>query len=256
MSVYRTAKQTGDLMGVSVKALRLYEARGLISPVRTEAGWRVYGPEDLEQLQKIKALKSIGLSLEKIGSLLKRGLPVRDVLAAQREVLTEQRDFLGRAILIVAKAEAKLADGQSLSPDDLIKLAKETDMSDYEWTEAHQKLAERHYTKEQLDWFAERKISSEFQADIDATWTDILAEAERLRSGPADTPEAIAFARRWTAAASMFSDGDPSVDAATANWYEDGFSNPETAKLMPFSKEVWEFANAAIAAMNEQDGIV
>ncbi|MEL6323289.1 MAG: hypothetical protein AAFQ84_03555, partial [Pseudomonadota bacterium] len=67
---------------------------------------------------------------------------------------------------------------------------------------------------------------------------------------------AIAFARRWTAAASMFSDGDPSVDAATANWYEDGFSNPETAKLMPFSKEVWEFANAAIAAMNEQDGIV
>lgn len=34
-------------LGVCVKALRLYEQRGLIAPIRTAAGWRVYGPEEM-----------------------------------------------------------------------------------------------------------------------------------------------------------------------------------------------------------------
>jgi len=54
----------------------------------------------------------------------------------------------------------------------------------------------------------------------------------------------------------LFSLGNDETDQATANWYEDGFSDPETAKLMPFSKEVWEFAKAAIQAGREQDGII
>ena len=38
MTGFKTAKQTGDLMGLSVKALRLYEMRGLVTPGRTSAG--------------------------------------------------------------------------------------------------------------------------------------------------------------------------------------------------------------------------
>ena len=34
-------------LGVSIKALRLYEQRGLVAPSRTAAGWRVYGPEEI-----------------------------------------------------------------------------------------------------------------------------------------------------------------------------------------------------------------
>ena len=34
-------------LGVSAKALRLYEQRGLVAPSRTPAGWRAYGPDEI-----------------------------------------------------------------------------------------------------------------------------------------------------------------------------------------------------------------
>ena len=256
MTAFKTAKQTGDLMGLNVKALRLYETRGLVAPGRTSAGWRVYGPEDFAQLHKIQTLKSIGFSLADIANLLAGGIKLEAVLDTQAGALAHQQARLSRARHVVAKAQARLKDAGTLSTDDLINLTQETDMSEFEWTEAHEALAARHYTKEQRDMFAARKMLPEFQAQIAEKWESILADAERLRHGPADTPEAIEFGRRWLAASKLFSESDMSVDQATANWYDDGFSNPETAKLMPFSKEVWDFAKAAVAAGQEQDGIV
>ncbi|MEO9970021.1 MAG: MerR family transcriptional regulator [Hyphomonadaceae bacterium] len=256
MVAFKTAKQTGDLMGLSVKALRLYETRGLVSPGRTSAGWRVYGPDEFARLHKVQTLKSIGFSLAEIASLIEGGVELAAILETQTKALARQQERLSHARHVVAKAQARLRDGHILSTDDLINLTQETDMSEFEWTEAHEALAARHYTKDQRDAFAAKKMTPEFQAEMSAKWESILADAERLRHGPPDTPEAIEFGRRWKAAAAMFSEGDTSVDQATSNWYEDGFSNPETAKLMPFSKEVWEFAKAAIIAGNAQDGIV
>ena len=34
-------------LGVSAKALRLYEERGLLAPARTAAGWRAYDPGEM-----------------------------------------------------------------------------------------------------------------------------------------------------------------------------------------------------------------
>ena len=56
--------------GVSIKALRLYERRGLLKPLRSEAGWRTYGPDQIARLHQILALKGLGLSLASIGQLL------------------------------------------------------------------------------------------------------------------------------------------------------------------------------------------
>ena len=53
-------------LGVSAKALRIYEQRGLIAPTRTAAGWRAYGPDDLRRATKIAALRSLGFSLAQI----------------------------------------------------------------------------------------------------------------------------------------------------------------------------------------------
>jgi len=207
-------------------------------------------------LHKIQTLKSIGFSLSEIGNLLDGGVALANILDTQAKALAHQQERLSRARHVLAKAQARLKDGQSLSTDDLINLTQETDMSEFEWTEAHEELAARHYTKEQRDAFAARKMSPEFQAEIATKWESILADAERLRHGRPDTPEAIEFGKRWIAASELFSQGNSSVDQATAAWYEDGFSTPETAKLIPFSKEVWEFAKAAVLAGKAQDGIV
>ncbi len=52
--------------GISVKALRLYEQRGLITPTRTAAGWRTYGPDAIRRVKEIVALRGLGFSLVQI----------------------------------------------------------------------------------------------------------------------------------------------------------------------------------------------
>lgn len=57
-------------LGVSVKALRLYEQQGLVSPGRTAAGYRVYGPGDMARAAKVVALRALGLSLAQVAGVL------------------------------------------------------------------------------------------------------------------------------------------------------------------------------------------
>jgi hypothetical protein len=47
---FLSPSETARSLGVSVKALRVYEAEGLVEPHRTEAGWRVYGPDQMTRL--------------------------------------------------------------------------------------------------------------------------------------------------------------------------------------------------------------
>ncbi|MBR8220493.1 MerR family transcriptional regulator [Burkholderia ambifaria] len=65
-----SASAAAARLGVSVKALRLYERHGLVAPERTPAGYRVYGPEDLARAADIVALRALGLSLAQVSSVL------------------------------------------------------------------------------------------------------------------------------------------------------------------------------------------
>jgi Predicted transcriptional regulators len=57
-------------LGVSIKALRLYERRGLLTPARTSAGYRVYGADAMARAAQIVALRAIGLSVSQIARVL------------------------------------------------------------------------------------------------------------------------------------------------------------------------------------------
>ncbi|HSI42662.1 MAG TPA: MerR family transcriptional regulator [Xanthobacteraceae bacterium] len=63
---YLSASEAARRLAVSVKALRLYEQRGLIVPARTAAGWRAYGPADMARAAQIAALRALGLGLAQI----------------------------------------------------------------------------------------------------------------------------------------------------------------------------------------------
>jgi MerR family transcriptional regulator/heat shock protein HspR len=53
-----------SLVGMHPQTLRLYEARGLVSPRRTPGGTRLYSDRDLTRLKKIQQLSGeLGLSL-------------------------------------------------------------------------------------------------------------------------------------------------------------------------------------------------
>lgn len=59
-----------ELVGMEVQSLRLYEARGLLTPHRTPGGTRRYSADDLTRLRRIGALLADGVNLTGIRMLL------------------------------------------------------------------------------------------------------------------------------------------------------------------------------------------
>ncbi|MDO9487398.1 MAG: MerR family transcriptional regulator, partial [Sphingomonadaceae bacterium] len=56
--------------GLTSRTLRFYEAKGLLAPLRTNSGRRLYGAGELARLNQITVLKRAGFSLAQIDGLL------------------------------------------------------------------------------------------------------------------------------------------------------------------------------------------
>ena len=107
---FLSPSETARRLGVGVRALRLYERKGLVHPKRTEAGWRVYGPGEIERLHQVLTLKSLGLSLTRITQLLGgREADLSALLALQEDVLSVRISDLQKARKAVQAARAKLS---------------------------------------------------------------------------------------------------------------------------------------------------
>lgn len=66
-----TVGAAADAAGVSAKAVRLWEAKGLLPAAeRTEAGYRVFTETDLDVLRFVRQAKSLGLHLGEIKEIL------------------------------------------------------------------------------------------------------------------------------------------------------------------------------------------
>lgn len=125
------ANECAARIGLSVRALRLYEQRGLIRPPRTAKGWRLYGATEIARLHEVLALKLLGLSLSRITALLQgKAVDLDGTLAVQHAALSQQRVRLERGLSLVGAARAALADGRSISTEELIKLAKEANVTE------------------------------------------------------------------------------------------------------------------------------
>ena len=80
---------------VSIRTLRLYDEMNLLKPAQIDkfTGYRYYSIEQLPRLNRILALKDLGLSLEQIGDLLKRDLPadqLRGMLTLKQAEIAQQ----------------------------------------------------------------------------------------------------------------------------------------------------------------------
>lgn len=110
-------------LGVSTKALRLYEQRGLVTPVRSAAGWRAYGPDEIERLGEIVALRALGLSLGEVARVLVGdATSLETALAAHQTVLEGRLDDLARIVDKVRRLRADLARGNRPAAADLAHL--------------------------------------------------------------------------------------------------------------------------------------
>ncbi|HEY9233669.1 MULTISPECIES: MerR family transcriptional regulator [Phenylobacterium] len=113
-------------LGVSPKALRLYEQRGLVRPVRTEAGWRAYGPVQMAQAREVAALRALGLSLSQVSRALNgEAQDLEPALAAHQAALEGQTRRLGELIEKVRAARGRLTRGERPSASELTALLGE-----------------------------------------------------------------------------------------------------------------------------------
>ncbi|MDP3854986.1 MerR family transcriptional regulator [Phenylobacterium sp.] len=122
-SQYLNPSEAARRLGVSAKALRLYEQRGLVAPVRTAAGWRAYGPDEMARAGEIAALRALGLSLAQTARVL-GGDPqgLAPALAAHQASLEGRVRQLADTVQRVAGLRADLARGKAPAEGELARL--------------------------------------------------------------------------------------------------------------------------------------
>jgi DNA-binding transcriptional MerR regulator len=112
-------------LGVSAKALRLYEQRGLVIPGRNASGWRSYGPKEMSRGAEIVALRALGLSLAQVARVLggdAQGL--EPALAAHQTALEGRVRQLADTVEKVRGLRVDLARGQAPTVGELAHLVE------------------------------------------------------------------------------------------------------------------------------------
>jgi protein-L-isoaspartate(D-aspartate) O-methyltransferase len=121
-----TAADCAALTGLTVRALRVYEREGLLSPGRSGNGWRRYGPDDLVRLNIILVMKALGLSLAQIGELLRATHPsLLSVLQVQAQAWRERHGEAAKALELVEGVIKTLERNQQPTLEQLCKLVNE-----------------------------------------------------------------------------------------------------------------------------------
>ena len=267
MNHHLSPAETAKRFGISIKALRLYEQRGLLQPLRTTNGstgtaWRVYGPDQVARLHQILALKRLGLSLGQIGELLVGQDVLDSILAVQERALTEDRERLTRALTLIRKARAKLASGEVLSVDDLATLTQETVMTKQANAEGLKEIfapfRQKHLTPQEEASLKEAKAWASGSDDVKKsieTIQQLLAEAKALMiSGDAGTPAAMDFASRFCAAREHLKRSAPAYLTALSPKFkammDEARADPDVSPKL----ELFTFVAKALANLKVAEG--
>ena len=192
--------QTCYRLGISRKALRLYESLGLVRPERTQAEWRVYGPDQIARLHHVLALKRFGFPLNRVAEILNDKVPdISSLLEVHEKVVASELEVLQRAAHLLRAARAKLATQGSLSSNDLIVLTKETLMTvkrSESLEDIYNTIVEKHLTDKDRAALLRDGVSVLLQPD--PVWPKLHEEAQRLmETGDPASIEAMDLARRW-----------------------------------------------------------
>jgi DNA-binding transcriptional MerR regulator len=227
-------REFAELAGVTVKALHYYDRLGLLTPGRTETGYRVYSDRDLERLEQIVALKFLGMPLKHIQAVLERtALELPHALRLQRKALEDKQVLLTRAIRAVRAAEESLEPGKPADPAILKKIIEVVNMPD------GIELMKKYYSEEA--WERRRRY---FENGPAPEWLELYREANALLGEDPGSPAAQALADRWLKLWVRAASGDPEVqtDSPTAWMHREDWPPMMKQRIAEFNLEaVMEF---------------
>src|SRR3954451_23589718 len=149
MPSYRRIGEVAAATGLTVRTLHHYDEIGLLAPsARSEAGYRLYGDDDVTRLYRIVAFRRLGFALDEIGALLDGDG------ADPRAVIRAQLDRLDAEVALRSRLRARLTrlldalEGANGAGADLFLDAIEG-----------MTMAEKYYTPEQLAQLEQRRTA-------------------------------------------------------------------------------------------------
>lgn len=236
--------------GLSSRALRFYEARGLVIPLRSASGRRHYGVGELERLHRLIALKRAGLSLADIKRLLEnRAVDLRRLLETQIAVIEQQAGKLSDAKALLQSALSRIDRGEPVDAATFCSLIQKGDFQME--AESWKKVTGRFFSPEEQAHWAERMKDG--PADFDpmaynAQWEALSTKIEAALPLDPGSAQAGVLYDEWQALLAPFTAvATPEMMAGAANLYNhmDEWQGDRTP---PFSMAVWNFIQAVGAA--------
>jgi DNA-binding transcriptional MerR regulator len=230
--------------GLTSRALRFYEARGLLKPLRTHSGRRLYGGGEIERIQQILALKRAGLSLAQIGKLTARGaMDLGAIVEAQLEVIEQRKSELEQAKALLFSVKSRIDRGELVDAETFCSLIRQGDkiMEAEDW----KKVTDRYFSEEERERWAERMndAPAEFdQAEYSRKWKEL---GERVQAaiplGP-DSAEARALYDEWQALLAPFTAvATPEMMKGASRLYERMDEWHGEVPQAPFTPEAFRF---------------
>jgi DNA-binding transcriptional MerR regulator len=258
--------ETACRLGVTTKALRVYEREGLVMPYRAESGWRLYGPIQLARLHQIIVLRDLGLPLKSIKQLMESQSRLREVLRLQRESLEARQAKISHAIELIETAEGRLDEGRDLSLDDLATLTKETvvqqpiSIKDFR-SRFVARVSQRDPTgaaSRAIEQVKEEARSADFDKTFQSEMKAMMAEARRLKdTGDINSEPAKQIVRRLRALAGTVSLPLKAHEDVVRDAFKETLADAQArSETLPFDSAALDFIRQVAKGMRERGELI
>lgn len=178
--------KTGELAkrsGLTIRTLRYYDSIGLLKPsARSDAGYRLYGGEDIARLRHIQGLRDLGFPLADIRKMLDaENAPISEIVARQLQVLDRE---------ITRASELR---------DKLSVLQNRVDSPHPPKAEEWLPVLDLMSAHRQYMTASEFKLISDRRKEVEAKLLPLVEETRAAiqAQAPPDSPRAQGLARRW-----------------------------------------------------------
>lgn len=242
--------------GLSAKALRLYEARGLLAPdARSASGYRLYGPPALARLAEIGVLKRAGFTLGEIAELLARKGSAVALIEARITALRQEVSDKSRALDALQHAWRGLAS-TSQTIDQLLENIQMNENLDLRFSAAEMEEFKRraeilgkHFTPDERERMRQRAASLGETGVRQAQheWPQLIASVRAAMDAgtPPTDPVAVELGRRWYALVNTFTGGDADIAGKLKEAYD---KEPQVMAAQGMDKAMFAYVREAMQA--------
>lgn len=170
--------------GLTVRALHHYDSIGLLTPsARSDAGYRLYGRDDVARLHQIQTLRTFGMALADIGAYLDSpGVSPLSIVARQIAALDRQIDDAARMRELLLLVHGQLSKGET------------PELATWLTTLEQMTMYDKYFSKEELQQLPLYQNSA-----AEAQWKELVGQVSALMTAgvPPNDEAARRLGLRW-----------------------------------------------------------